>query len=108
MPTRNVNLTDRLDRFVETRVRSGSFSNASEVVREALRLLEQRDAEDSARLEWLRSAAHDAFAALDRGEGETFQSIDDLDASIDRPVRPFPQAPRPNPRRPAPCTGETS
>jgi putative addiction module CopG family antidote len=39
----------------ETGVASGRFSNASEMVREALRLLEQREAEDRAKLEWLRS-----------------------------------------------------
>ena len=39
MPTRNVNLTEHFDRFIETGVSSGRFSNASEVVREGLRLL---------------------------------------------------------------------
>ena len=67
MPTRNVNLTPHLDQFVESGITSGRFSNASEVVREALRLLEQREAEDKARVEWLRSASEEAFASLDRG-----------------------------------------
>ena len=47
MPTRNVNLTEHLDTFIETGVASGRFSNASEVVREGLRLLEHRDLEDN-------------------------------------------------------------
>jgi len=34
MPTRNVNLTERLERFIQTGITSGRFSNASEVVRE--------------------------------------------------------------------------
>jgi hypothetical protein len=38
MPTRNVNLTDELDRFVLTKVESGRYENASEVVRDALHL----------------------------------------------------------------------
>ena len=83
MPTRNVNLTEHLDSFVETGVRSGRFGNASEVVREGLRLLEQREAEDQAKLEWLRSAASESFAALDRGEGTRFRSPDDLEAFIE-------------------------
>ena len=37
MPTRNVNLTDELDRFVRAKVESGRYENASEVVRAALR-----------------------------------------------------------------------
>jgi antitoxin ParD1/3/4 len=39
MPTRNVNLTQELDRFVLARVESGRFGNASEVVRAGLRTL---------------------------------------------------------------------
>ena len=43
MPTGNVNLTEHFDRFIEAGITSGRFSNASEVVREGLRLLEQRE-----------------------------------------------------------------
>jgi len=84
VPTRNVNLTDHFDNFIDVGINSGRFSNASEVVREGLRLLEQREAEDQARLIWLRSAAQDSFAAIDRGEGLTFHSMDDLAAFIDQ------------------------
>jgi putative addiction module CopG family antidote len=42
MSTRNINLTDHLDRFVERQVTSGRYGNASEIVRDALRLLEER------------------------------------------------------------------
>jgi Arc/MetJ-type ribon-helix-helix transcriptional regulator len=35
MPTRNVNLTEELDRFVLEKVESGRYENASEVVRGA-------------------------------------------------------------------------
>ena len=38
MPTRNVNLTDELDRFVLEKVESGRYENASEVVRGAAQL----------------------------------------------------------------------
>ena len=84
MPTRNVNLTEHFDRFIETGVTSGRFSNASEVVREGLRLLEQREKEDRAKLKWLRAAAKEGFDQLDRGEGVEFESMDDLDAYIDQ------------------------
>ncbi len=84
MPTRNVNLTEHFDRFIEAGVASGRFSNASEVVREGLRLLEQREQEDKAKLEWLRAAAKEGFDQLDRGEGIEFESMDDFDAYIDR------------------------
>src|SRR5580698_2977194 len=82
MPTRNVNLTEHFDRFIETGVTSGRFSNASEVVREGLRLLEQREQEDKAKIEWLRAAAKEATDSIDRGEGLEFETIDDLAAYV--------------------------
>src|SRR6266481_10067807 len=84
MPTRNVNLTEHFERFIEAGITSGPFSNASEVVREGLRLLEQREQEDKAKLEWLRAAAKEGFDQLDRGEGIEFESMDDFDAYIDQ------------------------
>src|ERR1700730_3797485 len=78
MPTRNVNLTDHLDRFIEAGITSGRFSNASEVVREGLRLLEQREEEDKAKLEWLRAAAKEGFDAIERGDYVTLRSGQDL------------------------------
>ena len=83
MPTLNVNLTEHFDRYIAAEVTSGRFSNASEVVREGLRLLEQREQEDKAKLEWLRAAAKEGFDQLDRGEGIEFESMDDFDAYTD-------------------------
>ena len=56
MPTRNVNLTDELDRFVSAKIESGRFENASEVVRAALRTLERDEQEYEAKLAALRAA----------------------------------------------------
>jgi antitoxin ParD1/3/4 len=74
LPTRNVNLTDHLDRFIETRIACGRFSNASEVVREGLRLLEQREQEDKAKLEWLRAAIKEGVDDIERGDHMTLRS----------------------------------
>lgn len=84
MSTRNVELNDHFDRFIEAGIASGRFGNASDVVCEGLRLLEQREQEDRAKLEWLRAAAKEGFDELDRGEGMRFESIGELDAYIDR------------------------
>lgn len=84
MPTRNVNLTEHFHRFIESGVTSGRFSNASEVVREGLRLLEQREEEDKAKIEWLRSAAKEGFDAADRGESVAVDSEEELDAFLER------------------------
>ena len=69
MPTRNINLTERLDQFVERQVSSGRYSNASEIVREALRLLEEQEQERRTKLKALRQAALQGFRQIDQGEG---------------------------------------
>ena len=61
MPTRNVVLTDRQAAAVERLVASGRYQNASEVLRAGLRLLEQREAEDAAKLAALREAHLSVF-----------------------------------------------
>ena len=54
--TLNVSLTPELSRFVESRLRSGKYQSASELVREALRLLESRDQAASSGIEALKKA----------------------------------------------------
>ena len=61
MPTRNVSLTDELDRYVEQSVQSGHYDNASEVVRAAIRQLRQSELEDKARVEALKTAIQEGF-----------------------------------------------
>ena len=84
MPTRNVNLTEHFDRFIEAGITSGRFSNASEVVREGLRLLEQREQEDEAKLEWLRAAAKEGFDAIERGDYVALNSEEEIGAFLDQ------------------------
>ena len=79
MPTRNVSLTEHFDQFIETGITTGRFSNASEVVREGLRLLEQREQEDRAKIEWLRAAAKEGFDAIKRGDYTTLRSETEID-----------------------------
>ena len=76
MPTRNINLTDHLDAFIEGGISSGQYKNASEVVREGLRLLEQRQAEDALRLQRLRKAVRAGEEAFERGEFEDVELKD--------------------------------
>lgn len=56
MPTRNINLSPQMDDFVDAKIRSGQYANASEVLRAGLRALEQAELENQARLQALRSA----------------------------------------------------
>jgi antitoxin ParD1/3/4 len=69
MPTRNINLTEHFDHFVEQQVSSGRYGNASEIVREALRLLEDQEQEREAKLKALRQAAKQGFDEIDQGKG---------------------------------------
>jgi antitoxin ParD1/3/4 len=83
MPTRNINLTEHFDKFVETEVSSGRYGSASEVVREGLRLMESRKREEQAKLKWLRGAVKESLDEIERGEGRTFGSMEELDQRID-------------------------
>ena len=74
MPTRNVNLTDKLDRFVLAKVKSGRYENASEVIRAALRTLERDEQEYAAKLARLR-AAIDAGDASGVARGDVFARV---------------------------------
>ena len=74
MPTRNVVLTDHQAALVEQLVQSGRYQNASEVLREGLRMVEQRDAEDAYRLALLRKATQEGITDIDAGRLKTFES----------------------------------
>lgn len=82
MPTRNVVLTDHQAALVEGLVTSGRYQNASEVLREGLRLVEQREIEDAYRLEALRSAVRAGIADIEAGRFKTFDSKDTLRAHL--------------------------
>ncbi|MBI2828104.1 MAG: type II toxin-antitoxin system ParD family antitoxin [Acidobacteria bacterium] len=85
MPTRNISLTPEQDAFVQKVVQAGEYQNASEAVRDALRVLQQRRREDALKLKALRTQLQAGVDALDRGE---FVQIDesDLDAYVSRLV----------------------
>ena len=74
MPTRNINLTPEMDKFVARRIRNGQYANASEVLRAGLRALEQDEQESAAKIEALRSAIQ---AGIDSGvaKGDPIQRL---------------------------------
>jgi antitoxin ParD1/3/4 len=83
MPTRNVVLTDHQAELVERLVASGRYQNASEVLREGLRLIEARDAEDRARLKALRDAARAGIADIKAGRFVAFDTPSALGRHLD-------------------------
>ena len=87
MPIRtslNVSLTPELEQFVQSRVASGLYQTASEVIREGLRLLEERERARDAALAELRAKIRRGAEQADRGElldGEAvFEEIRQLSA----------------------------
>lgn len=73
----NVSLTPELEEMIHERVRSGRYTSASEVVREALRLLVDRDELRQLRLEEIRGKVAEGLDSLDRGEGRDGDEVID-------------------------------
>ncbi len=65
----NVSLTPELERFIGDLVESGRYRSASEAVREAVRLLQDREEEHKVKLAALKRAVEIGVAELDRGAG---------------------------------------
>ncbi|WP_260295696.1 type II toxin-antitoxin system ParD family antitoxin [Sedimenticola hydrogenitrophicus] len=82
MPTRNVVLTDHQAVLLERLVASGRYQNASEVLREGLRLLEQRDQEDQIRLQALKDAVALGVNDIDSGRYVTLGSDEDISSHL--------------------------
>jgi antitoxin ParD1/3/4 len=64
----NVSLTPELEKFVSTKVESGRYNSASEVVREALRLLEEHDQVRAGQLAGINLELGRRINSIDRGE----------------------------------------
>ncbi len=75
----NVSLTPSLEQFVRDRAESGDYNNASEVVREAIRLLRRVEERRALKMERLRVAIRDGDEALARGEFTDLNSDRELD-----------------------------
>jgi antitoxin ParD1/3/4 len=75
----NVNLGAVLDKFIAEQLKSGLYQSQSEVVREGLRLLKEREELKKLRLAELRKAIATGSEQADRGEfvdgEETFAAI---------------------------------
>jgi antitoxin ParD1/3/4 len=75
MPTRNVNLPEKLDQFITAKVESGDYANASEVMRAALRGMEKEEQEYEEKMAILRAAIAEGDASPDAEEG-VFERLD--------------------------------
>ncbi|WP_295460739.1 type II toxin-antitoxin system ParD family antitoxin [uncultured Pseudomonas sp.] len=82
MPTRNILIPDPLSNEIDRLVESGRYQNASEVIRNGVRLLIQQEAMVSAKIEALRNATGSAIQQLEQG---TFDEVpaDDLEQYLE-------------------------
>lgn len=78
MPTRNVVLTDHQAALVDRLVQTGRYQNASEVLRDGLRMVENQEAEDRARLKALRAATRVGLEDMEAGRFRTFDKPEAL------------------------------
>jgi antitoxin ParD1/3/4 len=84
----NVSLTPELEKLVQTKVKTGRYTSASEVIREALRLMEARDEMQALRAEDVRQQIAAGMASLRAGrsvDGEAFFAAMDAElAELER------------------------
>lgn len=78
----NFSLTPALEQFVRNRAESGDYNNASEVVREAIRLLKRVEEQRKLKIERLRAAIDEGEAALAQGDFIDLDSDGELDAFL--------------------------
>jgi len=64
----NVSLTQQLEKFINKQVTSGRYQTASEVIRQGLRMMQEREREQSRRLEDLRREIRVGLDAIERGD----------------------------------------
>jgi len=92
MPTRNISFTSEQDAFIDEIIEAGEYQSASEAVRDAIRALQQRRAEDALKLERLRLAIQVGVEALERGE-YTEVADEELDDYLDSLTEETPAEP---------------
>lgn len=88
-----MNLSPEFEELVRTKVETGRYKTANEVVQEALWLLDERDRLGSAQLQRLQDRIDEGLASLDRGqgiEGKPFMT-ELLDGIGDEEIKPKPK-----------------
>jgi antitoxin ParD1/3/4 len=75
----NISLTPELEKLVQQKVKSGLYNNASEVVREALRLMKESEAVRSAKLRQLKIALAKGEADIASGRVTKLESDDEIE-----------------------------
>jgi antitoxin ParD1/3/4 len=83
----NISLTPELEQLVKSKVESGLYHSASEVIREGLRLLREQDLLQEARLQELRAQVQAGFRQIEQGDYIEYASPDEFSARITAEAR---------------------
>ncbi len=83
----NVHLGETFDKFVSDLIATGLYQTQSEVVREGLRLLKEKEELRQIRLKELRQEIQKGIDSLERGEGTTYSNAGELAEKIKRQGR---------------------
>lgn len=83
----NVSLTPGLEKYIQKQVASQRYQTASEVVREAIRMMQESEAYDKARLEALRQDVQVGLDEIERGEYTTIRNEEDQRTLFERITR---------------------
>lgn len=83
MPTMNVSLTAEMADFVEAEVSSGDYVSASEVVRDALRIMRHEKEQHEIKLGLLRAEIERGYREMEEGEF-SHRSVDDIARAVRR------------------------
>lgn len=78
----SVALTPHFETLAQRLVAGGRYNNVSEVIRDGLRLLEARELDEAARLQALRDAAKQGFAAIERGQYHSLNTSSDIRSMV--------------------------
>ena len=82
MPTQNVVVTERQATMMKALVKNGRYQNVSEVMREGLRLVENKETEEALKLDALRAAVQIGIDAAEAGEFKEFADASSLVAYL--------------------------
>ena len=80
----NVSLTPELEKIVTDKVATGRYTSASEVIREALRLMNEMDALRQRQLEILQREIQKGTDSIERGDSKTYASAKEWGESIEQ------------------------
>ena len=83
----NVHLTPELEQMIQSKVQTGRYNSASEVMREALRLMDERDQWKAIQKEELRKKIAAGLKSLDEGKGIDGEAVfARLEAELDAEI----------------------